>query len=137
MYGYILQDWVTIRGNSSITNITQGETGWLGLAPFQDIVVWLDTREVTLGGATHLQIQFETAPTKDDSLFQAMATAVNLDANVGTVNITKIIMAQNPTVPLGRWVRWKILVSGAASSAWDATFRVLACCNNVGAVVNG
>ena len=134
MYGYILQDWITIRGNSSITSIAQSEPDWLGLAPYQDLVLWLDCRELTLGGATAINMNYETAPTKDDSLFIAMTSAFAVTAAT-TPTVTKILLAQNPTVPLGRWVRWKLTVSGTATSSWDATFRVLCCANAVGAVM--
>src|SRR4051794_20544573 len=118
MYGYILQDWITIRGNSAITTITQSEPDWLGLAAYQDIVFWLDCRELTLGGATNIQMNYETSPTKDDSLFVAMTAASNIAAAT-TPAVTKILLSQNPTVPLGRWVRWRLSVSGAATSSWD------------------
>ena len=133
MYGYVLQDWITIRGalTGAATSIVQGETGWLGLAAYQDIVFWLDVREFTLGGATNLTMTYETAPSKDDILFQAMATAVNLTTSPNPT-VTKIILAQNPTVPLGRWVRWKLSTSNATTSTWDATFRILCCANAVG-----
>lgn len=136
MYGYTLQDWITIRGATTVTSIIQGEQDWMGFAPYQDIVFWLDVREATLGGATHLVMNYETSPTKDDSLFQAMTTGPNIDAVVGTPTVTKVLLAQNPTVPLARWVRWRISVSGTASSSWDATFRIL-CSANAVSVVGG
>jgi hypothetical protein len=128
MYGFILQDWVTIRGNQTITSITQGENGWLGLAPFQDIVVWLDVRALTLGGLTNIVMNYETAPIKDESLFTAMTAGINMAAGT-TPTITKILLSQNPTVPLGRWARWHLTTSGTATSVWDATFRIAVCCN--------
>jgi hypothetical protein len=137
MYGYILQDWITIRGNTTVTSIGQSESGWLGLAPFQDIVLWLDVREFSVGGATSLLMHYETAPTKDESLFTDMVTPVTVALSASPIVPTKILLAQNPTVPLGRWVRWRLTLNGTATSAWDATFRILACCNAVGAVANG
>jgi hypothetical protein len=64
MHAFMLQDWITIRG--SVTTITQGEDGWLDLTAYQDLVFWVDCREVT---GTTPAISFQTSPTKDESLF--------------------------------------------------------------------
>jgi len=135
MYGYTLQDWITIRGATSVTSITQGEQGWMGFAPYQDIVFWLDIREVTPGGATNILMNFETAPTKDDVLFTGM-TSSGVVMAAGAPIVTKILLAQNPTCPLSRWVRWRINASSTPTSSWDATFRIL-CSANAVSVVNG
>jgi hypothetical protein len=134
MYGYTLQDWITIRGATSVTSITQGEQGWMGFAPYQDIVFWLDCREVSVSGATSININYETAPTKDDVLFTGMVATAAISA--GTPAVTKVLLAQNPTCPLSRWVRWRLSVVGTPTSSWDVTFRIL-CSVNAVSVVNG
>ncbi len=138
MYSVVLQDWVTIRGGTTVTSVTQGENGWVGTAAYEDIVFWLDVREFTTGGATNLQMNFQTAPLKEDTLFTNMVAAVNLQLNVpGTTPIVpvKVLLSQNPTVPLARWVRWSLAPNGGTvTSAWDATFRILAACNAVGQI---
>lgn len=128
MYGYVLQDWITIRGNSTITSIVQGENDWMGLAPYEDIVFWLDCREITASSGT-LVMNYETSPTKDENLFAGMVSGVTMSAST-TPTITKVLLSQNPTVPLARWVRWRISVSGA-TAAWDTTFRILCAANAV------
>ena len=45
MHSYILQDWITIRGAAGVTTVTQSESGWLDLSPYQDLTFWIDTRE--------------------------------------------------------------------------------------------
>ena len=55
MFGYVLQDWITIRGTTGAGgnafggagDIIQGESTWMGFSSFQDIVIWLDVREAT------------------------------------------------------------------------------------------
>ncbi len=63
-----------------------------------------------------------------------MVTGIDLLQNpgVGGVAVVKVLLAQNPTVPVGRWVRWKITLTGA-SAPWSVTFRILCCGNPSGA----
>ncbi len=120
MHSYILQDWTTIR--AAVTSVTQGESGWLDLAPYQDISFWIDVREFS--GSSTPNIVFQTAPIKEDGLFQAMATvALN-----SVTNPTKVLLF-NAATPLARYVRWQLT---GPSGTWDATFRVLATCNALG-----
>ena len=121
MQPYILQDWITVRG--SVTTFTQGEAGWLDLAPHQDVVFYLDVREVT---GTTPTITYQTSPNKEDVLFQNMVTPFNLVA--GNPTVTSIRLNASPAVPLARYVRWQI--TGPAGT-WDATFRVLAVANTL------
>ena len=129
MYGYVVQDWITIRGAQSITSIIQSEQDWLGFSAYQDIVFWLDVRELTNSAGT-ITMNYETAPTKDDSLFVAMVSGVTMAA-AATPTVTKVLLNQNPTVPLARWVRWRISTTGVGAAGWDATFRILAAANAV------
>lgn len=48
--------------------------------------------------------------------------------------VTKVLLSQNPTCPLARWVRWNLSVVGTATASWDMTFRILAACNAVGQI---
>ena len=137
MYGFLLQDWITIRGANSplVSTITQTESNWVSLQPYQDIIFWLEVREITLSSATSISVNYETAPTKDESLFTAMVTgpAVTAAANVPT--ITKVLLSQNPTCPLARWVRWRLSVTGTPVAAWDMTFRITAAANAVSSLM--
>src|SRR5437879_81813 len=132
MYGYVLQDWITIRGGTAGTagDIVQSESTWLGFSSFQDIVFWLDVREAVISASQSLTFFFETAPMKDNNLFQAMPTA-----GAGTVlapaftkglqPVVKVVLASGPGVPLATWVRWRVSPSSGITTPWDATFRVL------------
>lgn len=123
MHSFVLQDWTTIRGQSSTTNVTQGESGWLDLAPYQDVSIWLDVREVS---GTTPQIFFETSPIKEDGLFQTMVST-NLTTSPSNPYRVPITTANTP---VARYVRWRI--QAAASGAWDATFRVLLSADGLG-----
>ena len=137
MYGYVLQDWITVRGSvpaSGSADIIQGESTWMGFSSFQDIVIWLDIREITFpaGGGASLQFNFDTSPSKDSNMFQTMAsTAALTTLTPGVQSLMKVIMSTNPTVPLATWVRWRLTPGGANGNTWDATFRVLCAANRV------
>lgn len=122
MHSYVLQDWITIRG-SGTTPIPQGESSWLDLAPYQDVNFWLDVREFT--GATPT-ITFQTAPIKEEVLFQPLFGAVTL--TLSPSNPYRCLLF-NASVPVARYVRW--LLTGPAGT-WDATFRVLVAANALG-----
>jgi len=55
---FLLQDWITISGQSSGTPITQSESNWLDLAEYDDVVFYTDVR--TAQGTVLLA--FQTAP---------------------------------------------------------------------------
>lgn len=125
MINVALQDYINIRSDSAVASVVQNETGWLDLAGFQDLVAFLEVKEVS--GATTINISYQTSPSKDEDLFTNMATAVTL---VTGVTATKMLKA-SATVPLARWVRWK-LAATTISGSWDAYFRVWLACNRAG-----
>jgi hypothetical protein len=130
MHGFVLQDWLTIRGGSSITVVTQTEHAWVDLPGYQDVVVWLQVSEVTTGAGT-ITINYDTAPIPDESLFVAMGSTTISGTIMNPPTLTSVILSALPNQPLARLVRWRMTQSGA-SSAWDVTFRVLLAANPVG-----
>ena len=72
-----------------------------------------------------------TSPTKDDVLFQTMASKTwDSSFTPGLVTpLPKVSLAQGPSVPLATWVRWELSATG--SGGWDLTFRVLVSANRV------
>jgi len=120
MYGLMLCDWTTVRG--SVTPVTQAESGWLDLQPYQDCVFWVDCREVT--GSVTLSLQ--TAPTKDDAFFQSMVAGITLAASAQPTATAALL--NTALVPLARWVRWQLSGSGT----WDATLRIWVSANAPG-----
>lgn len=134
MYGYLLQDWITIRGSQTGVPIIQSEADWMSFQPYQDIVFWLEVKSYTGGGLTSVTLDYETAPAKDESLFAKMITTANITAALALARQDKVLLAQNPTVPLARWVRWKLTPNGTVSSEWGITFRIHCAANAVGAL---
>ncbi len=120
MHTFILQDYATIRGNSS-TTITQNESAWLDLTPYQDLVFWIDTRELT--GAVTCRLQ--TSPTKDEAMFLDIIASFALAVTV----TQKPALLGVATVPIARYLRW-VLVGPA--STWDATLRIYVAANSPG-----
>lgn len=137
MRSFVLADWNTIRGQSAspASQVTQDETGWLDLEQYSDVVIYLDVRELTSSG-TGVTFNFETAPTKDDprdsnnnpTFFQAIATTTLTSASATTIVLRALMMTA--TVPLARYLRWRIV--GPTSATWDATFRALVAANAPG-----
>ncbi len=126
MHAFILQDWNTIRGASGVSTVIQSEDCWLDLTPYQDVMFWVDCRAVT---GTTVQIQFQTSPTKDDSLFTAMLAAATFVTS--GPQISQVILSKTSGVPLARYVRWMI-TSQTTTAQWDSTFRVLVAANSPG-----
>ena len=126
MHTLILEDWLTVSGPGGVGDvITQDETRWLDLEAFQDVVLYLECREAL--GATTATVTIQTAPTKDDSLFQTVATTT---FTAGATPVLFPVILASATTPLARYLRWQI--TGPAGNAWDATFRVLVAANSPG-----
>ncbi|CAN5425321.1 hypothetical protein BH09MYX1_BH09MYX1_58480 [soil metagenome] len=123
MYGYVLQDWLTI-GNSATTTVIQNESDWLALSSFQDVAFWIDVRSVSAGTVT---LAIQTAPTKDDALFSQMTNCSVAATSTPAITVVKNILSTNPAFPLATWVRWTLTPSVAAT----ITFRILASANRV------
>lgn len=136
MYGFMLQDWTMVRLAFDVPAITQGETDWSDLREYRDLVLWLEVRELSLAsGITGVVFNYETSPTRDEPLFIAAATSSTLTGPLATAETKKVILAANPTVPLARWLRWKIATTGAGSSGNSTiVFRIAAAANAVGAL---
>ena len=128
-----LQGWTTLRGASTLASIVQDPSGWLDLTPFQDVIFWLDVRNVTAPGTT-LALAFQTAPNRDGSLFVPVATITPLTAAAAPL-VTKVLVA-SATQPLARWLRWSLAQTGATGT-WDATFRVWIAANYASADRDG
>jgi hypothetical protein len=124
MHTFILQDYTTIRGISGGT-VIQNESGWLDLSAYEDLVVWTDIRETSGGTIT---LDFMTSPTKDESLFTNMISSITFGTGVASIRQDKILMS-SATVPVARYVRWRLL---GPAAAWDVTFRVYVSANSPG-----
>lgn len=121
----LLNELATFRAASSVSTITQPQSGWRDLRGCGDLLVWLHVTEITLGGATAVTLAYQTSPTADDagaagSLFVNMSSASSLATGVTTA---KLLMA-TATNPLARYLRWQLGFTGSATANWGATFRI-------------
>lgn len=121
MHAFVLQDWTTIRSGGA--TITQSEQEWLDLEAYQDVTLWLQVTEVS--GSTSPALSYQTSPSLDESMFQAMTGGITLVASTAPV-VTQVFMF-SAAVPLARYVRWQLTVAGATS--YDATFRIVVAAN--------
>jgi len=126
MHTFVLQEWTTIRGASGI-NVTQSESEWLDLTQYEDLTLWIDCKELT---GTTVTLNIETSPTKDDSLFAAMYAATLTTTLISPSTAAAKILMSSATVPVARYVRWKLV---APAAAYDATFRIFIAANAPGA----
>jgi hypothetical protein len=142
MHSFVLQDFITIRGSSITATISQSEAGWRDLVAFEDLVTWIDVREVTLGGATDVQFNLQTSPLKDEFLFVTMeASPLTVTAALTVPSVRKCLLAQatggsSTPIPVGRFLRWQ-LVASTTTGPWDVTFRIVCCANAVGTFTGG
>ncbi len=122
MFCFPLTTWTTMRGASTVAAITQSEAQWLDLQRFQDIVAWLEVKNITAGRSNEQSMTtYQTAPTKDESLFQPVIAAINYEGVLLKVSPGLMLSA---SVPNARWLRWVLSATGAPTSSWDATFRL-------------
>jgi hypothetical protein len=120
MISGVLQDWTTQRAVSSGngSTITQGESGYVDLAEYDDLVLYLDVREFTTGATT--TILYQTSVSRDDASFVSMGAA--LSVSVATTPVVTRILAAYAPVPLARYVRWQLTTSVVGT--WDVCFRL-------------
>ena len=130
MVPFLLQDWLTLQGPSlaGSSPITQSEFAWLDMSGYLDLVTWLQVSEISAG---NYYCAFQTAPTKDESLFTAMndvsvatGTPMALGVQVG------VYLRDTALCPLSQWLRWQIIPP--ASTAWNMTFRIWVSANAPG-----
>ena len=128
MQSFVLQDWITVRGSGTATFIQEAKN-WLGFSSFQDIVFHIDIRRLNLSvPVSGLTWNFQTSPTKDETLFQTMTTLAISGAPT-VVTVRPVLLASNPAVPLATWVRWSL--TPGTNTFWDTTFRVMVSANRL------
>ncbi len=118
----LLQDWVTVTGytdvNGNGTLLTQGADCWLDTGDYEDLVVFLQTTEVT--GSVGINIQ--TAPSRQEASFVTMIGG-NISASYAAQVVPLLLSYAN--VPTARFVRWQLANLGGNGVVWGMTFRLL------------
>lgn len=121
---FLLQDWNTVQLAAS-DSIVQAESDWLDLGPYTDLFGYTTTKQATAGVSATLHL--ETSPSRDNDLFQAMASI----ALTPTSQFTTAVRYASASVPLARWVRWRISATAAAT----VNFRVWISANAQGGLI--
>lgn len=129
MKGFLLQDWLTLRGASgaSADPIVQSQPFWLDLSAYRDVVAWLEVSEFTVDVGKNLLLNYQTAPFEDESLFNSMSGPITIATGV---TVTQMLADRSP--PLAKFFRWKVEPSAGTSAVWDVTFRILIAVNRPG-----
>lgn len=129
MKGFLLQDWLTLRGGASaaVDPIVQSQAFWLDLSAYRDVIAWHEVSEFTVDAGASLLLTYETAPFEDDALFNAMAGPLTIATGV---TVTQMLADRSP--PLAKFFRWKLQPSVAPGGTWDITFRILIAVNRPG-----
>lgn len=125
MRGFVLADWTTLRGTSASTGVTQSADAYLDLAAFEDFTAWVEVTDFVSGGATSPKIFVESAPMKDEVLFAPTGwNQPSVGMAVGVSVVKNVLLNALPAqLPLARYLRWRVDMSGA-SSTWSVTFRI-------------
>lgn len=110
-----LLPWTTLRGASSSVTIVAPAALWVDAIGYREAVFGFEFREYTSG----LQVVLQTAPVDEEDAFVDLVTHSASSTSV----INHVVVAESATVPLMRYVRWKIT---HGSTAWATTLRLFA-----------
>ena len=122
MHGVLWQDWTTLRLTGATNTVTQSEPLWLDVEDYRDAVFWLECKQLSVGGAVGVVCSYETSPSKDEVLFRPMSLFPL--AVTSSPFIIRVLEAQGPSVPLSKWIRWRLSLSGTPTAEWGATLRL-------------
>lgn len=121
----MLQDWTTLHATNATSKFTQSESEELELEGFRDLTAWIHVAQATLDAT--LSVNLETAPTRDENLFQTLTTTA---VGSGGAVYVAVSRAKFATVPLARVLRWSV-IKGSTSTDWSISFRIIVALNPV------
>lgn len=110
-----LLPWTTLRGASSSDSIVSPAAQMVDALGYRAAVFGFEFREYT----TSLQVVIQTAPVDEEDAFVDMVTHTASSTTV----IKHVVVTESATVPVMRYVRWKIT---HPSTGWVATVRLFA-----------
>jgi hypothetical protein len=120
MRGFVLQDWITIQGDTAIHDVIQSPADWMNVEAYQDAILFLEVGLIVATGA--IGFVLETAPSSDDALFKPVVASITMSAST-TPSVTKVLAANasstNP--PLAKWLRFH--VTSTSTTPWSVRFR--------------
>jgi hypothetical protein len=110
---FLLTDWLTVRTRSDSPPIVQSAYAWLDLPEHEDVIFYLDVKEVT--GTVFLS--YDTSPARHEGSFVSMLSFTTTPG----LRIDRVPF-RTALVPLARFLRWSMSTSSPGTS--DATFRI-------------
>jgi hypothetical protein len=131
MFDFVLQDWTTLLVDKTIKNVVQTEELWLDLSAFQDVVFYYQVTAKTTPAGTSMRLILETAPSKDEALFQSMGFG-GVSASTSPT-LVPVLLSSFDVAPLAQWARWRLHIVGNPDSVWGTCFRILGAANRVSA----
>jgi len=111
----VLQDWITITGPATQVPVVQSSHCYLDIGHYEDLVAYLDVRQVTASVA----LSYQTAPTQDDAAFLNMLAPFSVATGL---QVSSMFFAF-ANVPPARFVRWSL--AGPGTSTWVMSFRII------------
>jgi hypothetical protein len=115
MEPFLLQDWLTLATSASTTlNVIQGADAWLDVGNYEDLVFYLDVKNVTVGG---VKMSYETSPTCENGSFLPLVPPFAVPQGL----TSSPVLSSYANVPAARYVRWHLM---PVMNGWTATFRV-------------
>jgi hypothetical protein len=103
------------------------------MSAFVDLVSFLEVKEESSVLGT-IAMGIQTAPTKDDALFQNM-NDVSLPLTTGIT--VGVLLRDTALCPLSHWLRWQIIPTVPGTTTWHATFRIWVSANAPGGLARG
>jgi hypothetical protein len=122
MEAALLQELVTLTAADGVTSLSQSAHQYLDVGQNEDLVFYLDVRNVSPSGVT---ISYETSPTPQNSGFLAMIAPT-------LVTTARLVVSRaafsTAAVPPARYVRWRLGLPSGGAGPWNMTFRVWVAC---------
>jgi hypothetical protein len=122
----VMQELVTVSLDQAATarQVTQDESGWIDLGPYQDLVVltYISQQGFQSGVNAGGSLNIESAPLKEDAIFPNFGLSV-------AANTTPSLWSNQVSVHLisgvfFRFIRWR-LVGPTANGTATWTFRII------------
>jgi hypothetical protein len=122
----IAQELVTVSLDQAATarQVTQDESGWIDLGPYQDLVIltYISEQGFQSGLNAAGSLNIEASPVKEDALFQALGLSV--PANTTPSYWSSQANVHMTSGEFGRFLRWR-LVGPTANGTATWTFRIV------------
>ena len=112
MRSILLQDWLSVTADVTVTSIAQRDPYSLNIDPYDDLVFYLQVTAAAASG----YMNYETCPADDDTSYGLVLPAFPVATGVRIDNALGPYVA----LPPGRLLRWRL----GGLQAGRVTFRI-------------